>query len=727
MDNTANFQINVDGNVFAAIQNLFVDFTKIVQVVENVNKSVTNSTKQITEHVDQTTDSFESLRKTIKQISLTSVIEQTKQVAEVLGSITAPGVGFEQSMADLSSITGIVGKDLEELSQVARKTGKDSGLGAKGAADAFAILASQIQVDKIGMEGLQNLQAKTITLSQAAGMSMDNAATALAGTINQFGLQATEANRVINVLAAGSKYGAAEITDLSQSFKVVGAAAAAAGLSVEDTAGAVEVLSKNNLKGAEAGTALRNIVLKMQTTLGVDFSKNSLTEALDALKPKLTDATYLSQVFGMENIAAAQFLIKNADAVAEMTEQVTNTNVAYEQAAIRTNTVQQMMARCRANVDDLKISFFDLTGSVGGYATIVAEQAVTVAQLIPLLSLLGKGIMTVTNLQKLQALWTGIVNGATVAWTGVQWLLNASLWACPITWIVAGVMALVGIIVVCATKVQGWGKQWDSIVNFMKAVWDLFCESFKFRWNLLTNGVMIGLDYIKLGWYKFKEAVGLGDSAENQAMISQIGASIEQRQQAIIDGAKEIKDLSEKAANSLTWELSWKNNKEQPDAVTGVSPATQNATVIPVTETRSDTASGGSVLNPQKKGKGSTGTGKSSQVLDLNKIIPDLKGSTAYSAITTRLSALKIPAIAAAASVAMPLTVAATTLPQAAPQNDPAKTEYMAQVRNGRSVSVAKFCDKIEIHIANADNKGYQQIQSEVANVLKQVLDDYEA
>ena len=277
MDNRANYQVDIGGNVFIAIQNMFAEFTKIVQVVEKVDESVQNSTRQITEHVDKSANAFGGLQKQIERISLTSIIEQVKQLAEGVANLTGPGIGFEQSMADLSSITGIAGDELRDLGKVARQTGKESGLGAQQAANAFALLASQIQVDKIGMEGLKALQQNTITLSHAAGMSMNDAATALAGTINQFGLQATEANRVINILAAGSKYGAAEIVDLSQSFKVVGAAANAAGLTVEDTAGAIEVLSKNNLKGAEAGTALRNIMLKMQTVLGVDFRKNSFS------------------------------------------------------------------------------------------------------------------------------------------------------------------------------------------------------------------------------------------------------------------------------------------------------------------------------------------------------------------------------------------------------------------------------------------------------------------
>ncbi|EJX03927.1 phage tail tape measure protein, family [gut metagenome] len=247
-------------------------------------------------------------------------------------------LSFGQSIADLSSITGITGKELEQLETNARKFGEASGLGANTASRAYSILASQIQVADIGMNGLNNLLNKSITLAHASDMSMDASAEALAATINQFGLGAEQADRVINVLAAGSKYGAAEISELSQSFKVVGASANAMGLNVEETAGALEVLSKANLKGSEAGTALRNIILKLNTELGIDLGETSLEAALVALQPKITDATYLSKVFGMENLAAAQFLIQNANAVGQMTAQLTGTNVAQEQAATRTAT-----------------------------------------------------------------------------------------------------------------------------------------------------------------------------------------------------------------------------------------------------------------------------------------------------------------------------------------------------------------------------------------------------
>lgn len=308
----------------------------------------------------RTEQSFKSFSRSINLVQsclwkFNQTAELMGRLGDTMGRLMQPGVEFEQSMANLSSITGIVGKDLERLGRIARHTGVSSGLGASGAADAFALLASQIDVSKIGMDGLIELQSKTITLAQASGMSMTEAANSMAGTINQFGLQANQAGRIINVLAAGSKYGAAEIPQLAESFKVVGAAANAAGLSVESTAGAIEVLSKNNLKGAEAGTALRNIVLKMQTAMGVDFSKTSLQEALIKLKPHLKDATYMSKLFGMENVAAAQFLVANTDLLGEMTARVTDTNVAQEQAAIRTNTWSQRIKEQTARFNDWMI------------------------------------------------------------------------------------------------------------------------------------------------------------------------------------------------------------------------------------------------------------------------------------------------------------------------------------------------------------------------------------
>lgn len=376
-----------------------VSFDIILNLKNNISGALVNVKKQFdaidqaAEQASSTTNRFGNLCSRLKMPDLNAFLGVAERLGGVLGDLSQGGMNFGQSMADLSSITGIAGDDLKALGENARKVGQDSGLGAGTAARAYAILASQIDVAVIGMAGLNNLQEKSVTLAQASGMSIDAAATSLAGTINQFGLSANEAERVINVLAAGSKYGAAEIEELSQSFKVAGSAASVMGLTVEQSAGALEVLSKANLKGSEAGTALRNIILKLNTELGVDLSRTSLSTALDALKPRLTDATYLSKIFGMENVAAAQYLIQNSSAVEEMTRKVTGTNVAQEQAAVRTDTTAHKMEILRAKVDDIKISFANSLGPMSAYASVVGENAVVLASFYQL----GTGAMSMLS------------------------------------------------------------------------------------------------------------------------------------------------------------------------------------------------------------------------------------------------------------------------------------------------------------------------------------------
>ena len=485
-------------------------------------KSAFNEVEKESNKAAKQTAKFGSLCEKLKFPEFNAIIDVLSHVGNALSSVTDKGMSFGQGMADLSSITGLVGKDLEQLEANARKFGKESGLGAETAARAYTILASQIDVADIGMEGLNTLQEKSITLAQASGMSLDASAEALAGTVNQFGLGADAAERVINVLAAGSKYGAAEINDLTQSFKVTGSAASAMGLSVEETAGALEILSKANLKGSEAGTALRNIILKLNTELGIDLGETSLGTALDALKPKLTDATYLSKVFGMENIAAAQFLIQNASAVDEMTAQLTGTNTAQEQAAIRTQTTAQSMAELRARMDDIKISVTNVMGSLSPYIVLIAENAAAVTslwgvggKLVTHLGTLNQVIGKLTGSTLTHTIATKATAATTKIWTAAQAALNAVMSANPIAIAVAAIVALGAAVYACYQHFEGFrnvcNAVWEAVKSVASAVWDALVKAFE-----KASAV------IKEAWGWVKRFFGIEDEADAAAVAESI-------------------------------------------------------------------------------------------------------------------------------------------------------------------------------------------------------------
>ncbi len=521
------------------------------------------------------------------------------RMSDTMGQLSAPGVELEKNMAELSAITGIAGDDLKQLEKTARQVGRSSGLGASGAVEAYKLLASQIDVSKIGMDGLNVLQQKTITLAQASGLSLADSANALAGTINQFGLEADQADRVIQALAAGAKYGAAEVPDLAQSFKVVGAAAAVAGLSVEQTGGALETLSKMNIKGSEAGTALRNVLLKMQTDLGFDFKVTKLSDALKTLQGREGDAAYMAKIFGAENIAAAQFLVKNADTVDEMTASMTNTTTATEQAAIMNDTFAHRAQVLKAKLNDLSISFFNnnkgmmqmvemggqgaqmltslapigsfVSGSMGMIfkgakgatsgiintakaarlmsAAMAAGKLGTYSDLIARYGAAGKvaavGLKISTIAQGAWNAITGFTTATMVPLIASTWAWTAALLANPITWVVVGVAALIAGLALAWKHFDGFRGAvvgaWEGIKQFGVILYQSIVNPLKqIIGGIGTVGKAIGLMFKgKFGEAAATAKEGFASIAEGAVKSSPIGVAVQvaSRRQEIVDKA----------------------------------------------------------------------------------------------------------------------------------------------------------------------------------------------
>lgn len=467
-----------------------LDTSKAQEAVNQLDDKLEESGEEAQQTGEKGTKAFDSVGKSIRNIELTSLIQQVQMVGETLGKLAAPAVGFGQSMADLSAITGSVGDELEDLKQTARDVGKASGLGASESARAFAILAGQIDVP---IESLKVLQRETITLAQAGALPLEDAANAVAGTINQFGMEASEASRVVNVLAAGSRAGGAEVVDLSESFKVAGAAANAAGVSIEETAGALEVLAQNNTKGAEAGTAMRNMLVAMQARLGIDVSQTGfvgglkiIQQELDKMQSPVERTTFLAKAFGRENMVAAQFLLSNADAVEEMTTAVTGTNSAMEQAEIRNDTWAHKMEVARAKIDDVLISMSSLSGSLLPMAGIIGEQVSKFSGLIPIISSASKMLQ-------------GFSIKTTVA-TVAQKGLNAVLRANPIGAVVTAISALVAGVVYAYNHFEGFRQSVQETWGKLQALWSMLYERLKPAFDLIGK-LVGGVIKVVFGWF----------------------------------------------------------------------------------------------------------------------------------------------------------------------------------------------------------------------------------
>lgn len=477
-----------DNGLQAKLKKLEGNFDGLNTSIESINQTINNVSANVSKGLGQVDGAINktagNIDKGINSANFVAITDVVRNTADAFKALSASGSTFEQSMANLSASTGITGKDLEELNRIARESGVATGAGAAEAANAFTQLASKVKVSKVGLEGLKTLQQETVTLAQAGGIGMTDAASALGETVNQFGLGADQANRVINILAAGSQSGSASIAELAASLGTTGAAATATGVSVEQAAGALEVLSQNNLKGAEAGTALSGILTSMQSSLNIDLSQTGLSTALESLAPLLGNTAELSRIFGEANVGTAEYLIQNATSVAQMTTALTDSNVAQEQAAIRSATMAEKMQQVQATIDNYKISLFEATGGVSAYAGVLTENAVVVAQLSPLFTGLGSMLGSLKTqfiasgaaatahgvIQKTQATVTGLV-------TTAQKALNTAMKANPIGLVVTAITLLVSGLVIAYEHFESFRKVVDSTVDSVKSFFGITSKS----------------------------------------------------------------------------------------------------------------------------------------------------------------------------------------------------------------------------------------------------------
>ncbi|MGR7782783.1 phage tail tape measure protein [Klebsiella aerogenes] len=248
---------------------------------------------------------------------------------------------YGQALSDLQAITGATADEMKALDLAAQEMGRTTEYSASQAAEALKLMASAKPELLKTSDGLQQATNSALILAQAAGTTLPDATKTLALSLNQYGASAQEADRYINVLAAGAKYGSSEITYTAAAIKNGGVAAAQAGVGFEQLNAAIQVLAEREVKGGEAGTALRNVILNLEkgTDKTLKPSVVGLSQALNTLAGKNLSTAQAVKLFGVENLSAASILVQNRSKLDELTASLTGTQTAHEQASIRVNNL----------------------------------------------------------------------------------------------------------------------------------------------------------------------------------------------------------------------------------------------------------------------------------------------------------------------------------------------------------------------------------------------------
>lgn len=348
-----------------------------------------------------------------------------QNVSGVLKDIGSGAVTLDSQMHDLSAVAGVTGEGLKTIEGYARSSAKAFGTDASVAVQGYKLILSQLSPELGKCPAALKAMGDAIqTTSKLMGNDGTAAAEVLTTAMNQYGVSLAdpmEASRkmaeMMNVMAAARQAGSAELPAIKAALEQCGMASKAANVSFEETNAAIQVLDKAGKKGSEGGVALRNTlsILSQGRFLpkdtreeleraGIDVlalgdKSKSLKERLELLKPVLNDSALFSKLFGMENANAARALVQGTEQLGQFTKAVTGTNSAEEQAATVMESTAEKRARFRQQIEDLKISFTQLTGGFTAYIGVLAGVLVPISQVMPAIMGMGTAIKWVVGLK----------------------------------------------------------------------------------------------------------------------------------------------------------------------------------------------------------------------------------------------------------------------------------------------------------------------------------------
>lgn len=319
------------------------------KIIANVN-SVQQSTSGM----------IKKIQSQLNAVRLDSFLNNINRVADGISSLNGPGMELASSMKDLEALTGVAGDKLKEIEGYARNAAKTFGGSAAQGVESYKLILGQLspEIAKVP-KALKSMGETVGYTSKLMGGDTIAATEVLTTAMNQYGISTDDPIKasqimasMMNVMAAASKEGSAELPQLKAALEQSGMAAKSAGVSFEETNAAIEVLDAAGKKGSEGGVALRNVLATLGQgrflpkkvrsefqALGIDINQLnnpsiSLSQRLNMLKPLLKDSALLSATFGKENSNAAMALIGQTGEIDRLTGAVKGTTSAYDQAAL---------------------------------------------------------------------------------------------------------------------------------------------------------------------------------------------------------------------------------------------------------------------------------------------------------------------------------------------------------------------------------------------------------
>lgn len=346
-----------------------------------VQASFGNSIKDVNNNLDSMANMAKSAAKMV------TTAFAAVQVGQFVSDAVEAYSTFEQAMAMTAAGANATAAEYERLEAAALEMGAATTKTAEDAANALGYMAlAGWSVDE-SIAGLEPV----LRLSEATQMDLALCSSLVTDSMSALGLEVDALSGYLDICIKAANETNVDAEQLMESLIGAGGAARTAGIDMMDTATAIGILANNGTKGAEAGTALNSMFVRLSSKdvainamkkLGVsvyDASGNfiGLQETLVALSKAMEDLSteekthYMSQIAGTNYYSEMSYLLdavtESADGTAsawdELSASLNNSEGALmDMAAVTTDTLNVAFEILDSAVEDAQIRFTDAFG-----------------------------------------------------------------------------------------------------------------------------------------------------------------------------------------------------------------------------------------------------------------------------------------------------------------------------------------------------------------------------
>lgn len=282
---------------------------------------------------------------------------------------------FDQQMSTVQANTGATSAQMDQLRAAAIEAGASTVYSASDSADAINDLGKAgMSVTDILTGGLSG----ALNLAASDGMAVGDAAEYMANALSMFHLKGSQASQVADTLAAGAGKAVGNVSDFGEALNNCGAQANSFGMNIQETTGVLALFAQNGTIGAEAGTQLNSMLMKLAAPSAE--ASNTMKElgisAYDAQHHFVGMANFAGQlqkaeknltdeqrnqanatIFGSDAIKAANYLYEAGESgVNKWTKAVSESGYAAEQAAAKNNNLKGDLENLSGSMESLMIS-----------------------------------------------------------------------------------------------------------------------------------------------------------------------------------------------------------------------------------------------------------------------------------------------------------------------------------------------------------------------------------